>query len=66
MDSAEFNQFIDKANLLELALVNSQFTWIGPFGRKSRLDRVFVNDKWWSEGSWSVKALNSKGSDHKT
>lgn len=65
VDSVDFFHFIDNANLLELALSDSQFTWFGPFRRKSRLDRVFVNDKWWNEGAWSVKTLNRKGSDHK-
>lgn len=40
-----FNQFIDDANLLDLTLVDGLFTWFGPMGKKSRLDRALVNDK---------------------
>lgn len=45
LDITGFNEFINDANLLELSLSNSEFTWFGPLGRKSRLDRVFVIDK---------------------
>ncbi|KAK1388629.1 hypothetical protein POM88_016807 [Heracleum sosnowskyi] len=60
-----FNNFIDNANLLEIALVNSEFTWFGPGGKKSRLDRALVSPEWWSKGSWLLKTSYRKGSDHR-
>lgn len=64
-DTEGFNKFIDNSNLLELALVNSEYTWYGPGGRKSKLDRAMVNSEWWSEGHWHLQALSRKKSDHK-
>lgn len=65
LDQMGFNNFIDNANLLELALINAQYTRFGPSDKKSRLDRALVNDKWWSMGSWSLRAINKKSSDHR-
>lgn len=50
-DSEGFNHLINNANLLDLALLNDQFTWFGPLGRKSRLDRALVNSSWWDEAN---------------
>ncbi|KAL8123355.1 hypothetical protein AgCh_011356 [Apium graveolens] len=34
-------------------------------GRRSKLDRVLVNDGWWSIGDWDLRALLKKKSDHR-
>ncbi|KAK1390508.1 hypothetical protein POM88_018686 [Heracleum sosnowskyi] len=52
IDIDGFNHFIDNSNLQELALVNSEFTWFGPGGKRSKLDRALVNSVWWSKGHW--------------
>lgn len=61
----EFNDWITDCNLLELHIINAQYTWFGTEGKKSKLDRVLVNCEWSSTGNWQVKALNRKHSDHK-
>lgn len=61
----DFNDWITDCNLLELHMVNAQYTWFGAEGKKSKLDRVLVNSEWSSSGIWQVKALNRKHSDHK-
>lgn len=42
-DSFLFSNCINQVNLIELNIINAKFTWIGPAGKKSRLDRVFSN-----------------------
>ncbi|XP_071739697.1 uncharacterized protein [Rutidosis leptorrhynchoides] len=43
---ASFNAFISQANIIDQHLSNDEFTREGPFGKFSRIDRVFINDKW--------------------
>ncbi|XP_071728613.1 uncharacterized protein [Rutidosis leptorrhynchoides] len=38
-----FNNFILNANLFDQHLSNDEFTWEGPLGKFSRIDRVLVN-----------------------
>lgn len=64
-DSEEFNEMVEDNNLVEISMINSNYTWFGPDGRKSRLDRVLINDSWSRLGSWIVKSLSRKHSDHK-
>lgn len=64
-DVEDFNHFIHNANSLDLAIENYQYTWYGSTGKQSKLDRVLVNHICWGLGHWSLKALNSKNSDHK-
>lgn len=40
-EAEEFNTFLTNRNLLEISPANADFTWFGPDGKKSRLDRVF-------------------------
>lgn len=49
-DTEGFNKYIANANLMDLAINNSQFTWFGPAGKKSKLDRMLVNHEWWGGG----------------
>lgn len=60
-----FNSWINDNNLIKINPVNATFTWIGPQGRRSRLDRVFGSDTWISTANWNRKALHRLRSDHK-
>lgn len=63
-DSFLFNNWINQANLIELNIINAKYTWIGPAGKRSRLDRAFVNASWANLGYWKLKALPRKNSNH--
>ncbi|XP_071729419.1 uncharacterized protein [Rutidosis leptorrhynchoides] len=43
---ASFNAFISQANIIDQHSSNDEFTREGPFVKFSRIDRVFINDKW--------------------
>ncbi|XP_071718046.1 uncharacterized protein [Rutidosis leptorrhynchoides] len=61
-----FNNFILSANLFDQHLSNDDFTWEGPLGKFSRIDRILVNLKWvqaWSDAIMISASPNS--SDHK-
>lgn len=60
-----FSSVIKDVNLMKLEMENDNFTWFGPQGRCSKLDRYLVNDKWLDFGSWAVKAHCRLSSDHK-
>ncbi|KAK1403140.1 hypothetical protein POM88_002745 [Heracleum sosnowskyi] len=60
----EFNKWIDDSNLVEFPLENANFTWIGPNGKRSRLDRAFANSVWPNLADWNLKVLPRKNSDH--
>ncbi|XP_071729333.1 uncharacterized protein [Rutidosis leptorrhynchoides] len=45
---SNFNNFIISANVFDQALCNEKFTWEGPDGKMSRIDRVMVNVSWLS------------------
>lgn len=64
-NSEVVNEFIENLNLLDLDLVNTQYTWFGPNDEKSRLDRILLSIVWYSVGHWEASALGRKGSDHK-
>lgn len=64
-DMKEFNAFIKDANLMDLGLGNDNYTWFGPQGKCSKLDRFLVNGVWLESGSWSVSSLCRISSDHK-
>ncbi|XP_071708890.1 uncharacterized protein [Rutidosis leptorrhynchoides] len=61
-----FNDFILQANLIDQVLSNDEFTWEGPLGKFSRIDRVLINDKWallWPEAI--LQTDPQERSDHK-
>lgn len=64
LDIEGFNDFINRNSLMDLAMINAKFTWFGHQNKKSHLDRALVNPEWFSEGQWSLKAINRKLSDH--
>lgn len=46
-EAADFNEFIDRMELLDIPLVGRKFTWVRPNGQQmSRLDRVMVSSEW--------------------
>ena len=65
VDAMGFNAFLSDNNLLEAKITNSSFTWIGPEGKRSWIDRVFLNTEWSQDAAWQVKTLCRKHSDHK-
>ncbi|XP_071687369.1 uncharacterized protein [Rutidosis leptorrhynchoides] len=61
-----FNTFIFQANLIDQTLSNDDFTWEGPLGKFSRIDRVFINNKWvllWPDAI--LQSSNPDRSNHK-
>lgn len=50
---------------MEIQLLNAKFTWIGSQGKRSRLDRAFMNAEWYDKAEWSLISLPRKNSDHK-
>ncbi|XP_071741116.1 uncharacterized protein [Rutidosis leptorrhynchoides] len=61
-----FNNFILDANLFDQHLTNDDFTWEGPLGKFSRIDRILVNLK--GVQLWPHAILitaNPESSDHK-
>jgi len=46
-ESREFNNFIERSELLDIPMVGRKFTWYKPNGTvKSRIDRVLVSKEW--------------------
>ncbi|XP_074336806.1 uncharacterized protein LOC141673979 [Apium graveolens] len=64
-DVQGFDYFIKNNNLCDITLVNGEFTWFGPHGKCSKLDRFLLNDNWFSTGYWEGLALHKMVSDHK-
>ncbi|XP_031095010.1 uncharacterized protein LOC115999295 [Ipomoea triloba] len=66
--SREFQQCIDEAELREVTLYGSVFTWWnGRNGEQAiwkRLDRCFVNEQWETELQTHVQHLSKGTSDH--
>ncbi|XP_071705392.1 uncharacterized protein [Rutidosis leptorrhynchoides] len=56
-----FNDFIINASLVDQPLFNDEFTWEGPNGKFSRIDRVLVNAIW--ANFWHGAILQSGPSD---
>lgn len=64
-DTCVFDLFIKNLNLLEVPLVKGEFTWFGPNGKRSKLDRCLVNLDWMEQGNWIVESHPRKSSDHR-
>ncbi|XP_071703960.1 uncharacterized protein [Rutidosis leptorrhynchoides] len=61
-----FKNFINHANLIDQVLSNDVFTWEGPLGKFSRIDRVLINNKWallWPDAI--LQSAPPDRSDHK-
>ncbi|XP_071740107.1 uncharacterized protein [Rutidosis leptorrhynchoides] len=46
VNMVNFNDFILKANLIDQNIQNEMFTWDGPDGKMSRIDRILTNIEW--------------------
>ncbi|KAE8696464.1 hypothetical protein F3Y22_tig00110670pilonHSYRG00065 [Hibiscus syriacus] len=65
MEIEAFNKFIENCNLLDMPLAGRKFNWFGPSNRRSRLDRIFVEDDWLQENcEVSLWGLPRTVSDH--
>lgn len=64
-DMEDFDGLIQECNLSDLRPENACFTWFGPSGKRSRLDRVLVNERWSQIANWKIKALCRMHSDHR-
>lgn len=63
-DTEGFNLFIENHDLREITGDNFKFTWFGPRGKKSRLDRILVNDVWAENIGWFARGWSRRNSDH--
>lgn len=63
-DTENFNKFMEDTRLIEIEGISSEFTWFGPKEKKSRLDRVVVNELWLSSQVWKLSASHRRNSDH--
>lgn len=63
-DSTSFNLFMEETGLIELEGLNFSFTWFGHDNKRSRLDRVLVNECWMASQAWKVSAGHRRSSDH--
>ncbi|XP_071688812.1 uncharacterized protein [Rutidosis leptorrhynchoides] len=61
-----FNNFIAIASLIDQPLTNDEFTWEGPLGKFSRIDRVLANHAWVSRCPEAIlQTVHSNSLDHK-
>ncbi|XP_038999718.1 uncharacterized protein LOC120125357 [Hibiscus syriacus] len=57
--------FIENCKLFDVPLIGRKFTWYGSNGRRSRLDRVFVEEDWMvSNPDTTLWGLSRSASDH--
>lgn len=61
-DTCFFNSLIEDHGLLRLQ-DDYHFTWFGPKQKKSKLDRVLVNDLWLRLNNWKVTGSHRRKSD---
>ncbi|KAL4385576.1 hypothetical protein GQ457_15G025080 [Hibiscus cannabinus] len=63
--STMFNRFIEDCELVDLPLLGKKFTWFGPNGKRSRLDRFLLDIGLVSITSeWIQEGLKRSVSDH--
>ena len=61
-----FSMFLDVGGLVYIPIQNKRFTWFGGDGKKSRIDRMVVNQIWLQECSTSILIADEKDeSDHR-
>lgn len=51
--------------MIDIQISNAKFTWIGPIGKRSKLDRALVNSEMAGKTNWNMRALPRKNSDHR-
>lgn len=47
----------------DLQLLNFKYTWFGPNGKCSRLDKAVINSEWAFSANWTLKGLGRRSSD---
>lgn len=68
VDSKEievFNDWLNSNNLVDLPIVNANYSWIGRENKRSRIDRMVMNISFHEKASWNLKALSRLNSDHR-
>ncbi|GMJ13334.1 hypothetical protein HRI_005002600 [Hibiscus trionum] len=61
----EFNSFIDDCKFFDLPLIGIKYTWYGPNNKRSRIDRIMVEEDWlFNNSDAHLKALPRTVSDH--
>ncbi|XP_057432385.1 uncharacterized protein LOC130725150 [Lotus japonicus] len=61
MESAEFNEFIEGMEMLDIPLTGRRFTWVRPNGSQmSRLDIILVSPSWFDKWSRFVQEVKKK------
>lgn len=63
-DTVFFNSLIEDHGLVEIIGCNYTFTWFGPNQKKSKLDRVLVNDLWLKLNNWKAMSAHKRKSYH--
>lgn len=64
LDTVELQEFMAQTDLGDVPIHKGVFTWFGPGGRCSRLDRVLINHTWRVQEEWSLISKGRKSSDH--
>ena len=68
VDSKEievFNDWLNSNNLVDLPIVNANYSWIGRENKRSRIDRMVMNIPFHEKASWNLRALSRMNSDHR-
>lgn len=60
----KFSNFVSANDLIDVPLINSNFTWFGSENKGSKLDRALINLDWAGSGSWDCSILRRKNLDH--
>ncbi|KAL1803738.1 hypothetical protein ACET3Z_032385 [Daucus carota] len=63
-DTVELQAFMRDSGFSDIPILRQDFTWFGPQGRCSRLDRALINHAWRASGDWSLESKGRKNSDH--
>lgn len=58
-------ELIEDGGLWDIPLSSHKFTWFGPQGKKSKLDRAIVNFKWLENYQWHLRSFPRQHSDHR-
>lgn len=65
VDSTNFLNFVKRSAMLNVQILNSNFTWFGPSNKRSKLDRALISHEWVRTGSWVLVSLRRRNSDHR-
>ncbi|GMJ01672.1 hypothetical protein HRI_003836400 [Hibiscus trionum] len=61
----DFNNFIERCNMIKIPLIGRRFTWISPGSKRSKLDRFFMEEHWFQAyEDITLRSLPWNVSDH--